>query len=218
MTLEVFVLSLLAVAAGLAITFAGFRLFLVLLPIWGLVAGFLAGSGAIALLAGEGYLATILGWGAGIVVGLLFALLSYLYWYGVILVAGGTIGYLLGVGLMGLLGVDGVLAFLVGAALALVLAIAVLVVNLPKYLVIAGSGVAGAATAVAGVMLLVGSVELSSLGDGPIAAVNGAGPLGWIAWVVLAAVGIASQVVTTRAMEVELRTEFERMHGAGSVA
>jgi hypothetical protein len=218
MTIQVLVVSLLAMTAGLAIAFAGLRLFLVLLPVWGLVTGFIAGAGAVTLLAGDGFLATILGWGAGIVVGLLFALLSYLYWYGVVLVTGGAIGYLLGVGIMSLLGIGGVLAFLVGAALAAVLAIAVAVVDLPRYLVIAGSGVAGAATAVAGVMLLVGNVGLAALGEGPIAVVNGAGPLGWIAWVVLAIAGIASQVQTTRSMEVQLRTEFQRRHGAGGVA
>ena len=46
-TIEGILLGLLAIAIGLAFAFYGFRLFLVLLPIWGFFAGFLLGANGI---------------------------------------------------------------------------------------------------------------------------------------------------------------------------
>jgi hypothetical protein len=177
-TIQVLVVSLLAVLGGLSICFVGYRLFLVLLPLWGLVTGFMAGASAVTLLFGDGFLSTVLGWGAGIAVGLVFAAFAYLYWYGVVIVVGGSIGYLLGVGLLGLVGIGGPIAFLAGVALGVVFAIVVAVLNLPKYVVVVASALFGANLVVAGV-------------------------------------GMGTQLQTSRSVDVELRREFEQRHGAG---
>ena len=80
-TIEGILLGLLAVAIGLAFCFYGFRVFMVLLPIWGFFAGFLLGANAMTALFGDAFLATATGWVVGFLLGLLFAVLSYLYYW-----------------------------------------------------------------------------------------------------------------------------------------
>ena len=53
-TIEGLLLGLLAVAIGLAFAFYGFRVFLILLPIWGFFAGFLLGANGVEYIFGDG--------------------------------------------------------------------------------------------------------------------------------------------------------------------
>ncbi len=86
--LSVLFVALFALIVGLAFCFAGYRVFLVMLPIWGFFAGFWLGAEVTTLLFGSGFLATTTGWVIGFVVGLLGAVLSYLlYFLGVALLA-----------------------------------------------------------------------------------------------------------------------------------
>jgi hypothetical protein len=94
MSIEGIVVGLLGVLLGAAFCFAGFRWFLLLLPIWGLFVGFTTGASAVALLLNEGFLASILGIVVGVALALVFALLSWFYWWGAILVVAGSLGYL----------------------------------------------------------------------------------------------------------------------------
>ena len=85
-TLQGLLLGALAIGIGLAFAFWGFRVFLILLPIWGFFAGFIFGANGVDYLLGDGFLATTTGWVVGFLLGLLFAVLSYLYsWVAVIL-------------------------------------------------------------------------------------------------------------------------------------
>ena len=61
-TLEGLLLGLLAIGIGLAFAFYGFRVFLILLPIWGFFAGFLVGANGMEYLFGDAFLATATGW------------------------------------------------------------------------------------------------------------------------------------------------------------
>jgi len=110
--------SLLALILGLAFCFGGYRIFLVMLPIWGFFAGFWLGAEVTTLLFGAGFLATTTGWIIGFIVGLLGAVLSYLFYtIGVALVAGGF-GWALGSGFMVALGFQGgILTFIVALVL-----------------------------------------------------------------------------------------------------
>ena len=53
------VMAILAVVIGLAFAFGGWRFFLVLLPLWGLVLGFSLGTEAMRALFGDGTFATV---------------------------------------------------------------------------------------------------------------------------------------------------------------
>ena len=87
MTLEGIILGLIAIAIGTAFTFWGFRFFLLLLPVWGFIFGFILGADAMTYIFGTGFLSEITSWVVGFVVGIVFAALSYLYyWFAVIFV------------------------------------------------------------------------------------------------------------------------------------
>jgi hypothetical protein len=96
MSLETLVIGLLALAVGAAFAFYGFKFFLLLLPVWGFFFGFLFGANAITLLFGDGFLATTSSWVVGFVVAILFAALSYLYYWFAIVWLGATAGYAAG--------------------------------------------------------------------------------------------------------------------------
>ena len=80
MSFEIFCMSMIALLVGLIIAFNGYRLFLVLLPIWGFFFGFGLGAQTIQALFGGGFLATTTSWVVGFVVALVFAVLSYLFY------------------------------------------------------------------------------------------------------------------------------------------
>lgn len=128
-------LGLFALLIGAVLLFSGYRLALILLPIWGFFAGFWAGAGAITALFGDGFLSTVLSWVVGFVIALLFAVLSYLYWYVAVVLLGASVGASLGSGLMALFGVDpGFLMGLVALLVAVVFAIGTMLLRVPKYL------------------------------------------------------------------------------------
>jgi hypothetical protein len=196
--------GLILLLIGLAFTFYGYRLFLVMLPIWGFFAGFWLGANALMLLFGDGFLATTTGWIVGFVVGLLVALLSYLFYFlGVALVAG-IIGYGLGAGLMGLFGLTGgLLVFIVGILFALVVIVLTLALNLQKYVVIALTALGGGVASIVAVLVMFGQLSLQMLreqGDA-IQAVASASMLWLVLALVLAIIGIVWQIRSNRTYE-----------------
>ncbi|MGD8586106.1 MAG: hypothetical protein PVJ75_12205, partial [Chloroflexota bacterium] len=80
MAFEYLCTTLIALFVGAAICFGGYRWFLILLPVWGFFFGFGLGAQSIQILLGVGFLATVSGWLVGFIVGLLFAVLSYLFY------------------------------------------------------------------------------------------------------------------------------------------
>ncbi len=205
MSIEGIIAGLIALGIGLLFAYYGFRLFLVLLPIWGFFAGFLLGAGAMTALFGEGFLVTVTSWVAGLVVGVLFAVLSYLYYWFAVIFVGASLGYMAGIGLMTLLGIgDGVLAFIVGVATAVAFAIVFIFLRVPKYLIIVATSFGGAFAAIAGLLLLLGLVPLSALSKGTIGAYVEHN-LSWVwvaAAVALGVVAIFFQTRTTGARDV----------------
>ena len=90
--------SLLQILIGLALCFAGFRVFVLILPLFGFFAGFLVTAQAIQELFGGGFLATTSSWVFGLVVGAVFAVASFLFYYAAIVILAGTVGSRLAVG------------------------------------------------------------------------------------------------------------------------
>jgi len=181
-SLEAIVLGLLALGIGLAFAFYGFRLFIILLPIWGFFAGFLFGAGAMTALFGEGFLVTVTSWVVGFIFALLFAALAYLYYWFAVVFLGASIGYSLGIGFMTWLNIgDGVLAFIVALVVAAVVALLFIMLRVPKYLILIATSYGGAFAAVSGLALILGRVPLEALQSGTVGAyVNDS--LSWI-WV-----------------------------------
>src|SRR5512136_75246 len=90
--------GLIGILFGLVLCFAGYRLFIILLPIWGFVFGLAFGVQSIQLLFGVGFLATVTSWVVGIIVGAIFAILSYLFYTLAVAIIAGSLGYGLAVG------------------------------------------------------------------------------------------------------------------------
>ena len=77
MGFELFCATLIALFLGAVILFGGYRLFLILLPIWGFFFGFGLGAHTVTLLFGQEFFATVTSWVVGFVVGvpdIIFAL------------------------------------------------------------------------------------------------------------------------------------------------
>lgn len=202
--ISVLFVALFALILGLAFCFAGYRVFLVMLPIWGFFAGFWLGAEATALIFGAGFLATTTSWVVGFVVGLVGALLSYLvYTLGVMILAG-IFGFALANGLMNALGFEsGLIVALVPLLGAVVLMVLAIPLNLQKYLIIAITAVGGANTIVLSGLLLLGQVSLDSLrGSGNAIAPVLQGSWFWLViWLVLAIAGFFVQFRLNRAYE-----------------
>ncbi|HRA36003.1 MAG TPA: DUF4203 domain-containing protein, partial [Acidimicrobiales bacterium] len=78
--MEDIVIGLIALIAGSVFCFSGYRAFRLIIPLWGAFTGFAVGAGAISAITGDALLAKPVGWIVGLVVGVVFALLAYLYY------------------------------------------------------------------------------------------------------------------------------------------
>jgi hypothetical protein len=180
---------------------AGYRFFLVMLPIWGFFGGLWLGAYAVTLILGTGFLATTTGLVVGFVVGIIGAVLSYLFYtVGVVIIAA-AFGGAVGSGIMSAIGFDpGLLLAIVTVISALVAAGLTLLLNLQKYVLIVLTAMAGAVLVVLAGMLAFGQITPAELQSGanliqPIFQ----GSWFWgIVWLVLTAMGVVVQLNANR--------------------
>ncbi len=198
-TIEGILLGLLAIAIGLAFCFYGFKVFLVLLPIWGFFAGFLLGAGGITALFGDAFLATATGWVVGFLLGLLFAVLSYLYYWIAVILLGGALGYQLTIGLLQWIGFtgDGWLAIILGLVVGAIFAVGFFVLHMPAILVIVSTAISGAYATMAGVVIGLGLIPVAGL-EGGVLGVHQDVELGWLSVVIGIVLAIAGAVYQSR--------------------
>ena len=137
----------------------------------------------------------------GFILGLIVAVLSYLFYFvGVAIVAAGF-GAALGAGLMSTIGFgDGLLPLIVAIVAALVVAGLTLVFNLQKYVIIAITAIGGANAVLLGPLLLFGLVSVESLK----LAGNSVRPIlanSWfwlVVWLIVAVASIVYQIRNNR--------------------
>jgi hypothetical protein len=210
--MEQFIIGILLVLIGLAACFFGLRFWFILLPIFGAVAGFWIGARAIQQLFGEGFLSTTTSWIVGILVAIGLALLSWFIWYAGAIITAGAVGALLFSGIVHALFTNpwGWALFIIALIGAVIFAVIALALNLPIYIVIVNTAIGGAALAIAGILVLMGTINIVELANGATIAVvdqarfHGAGWLWVIVEIVLAIVGIFFQlqsVASTRLPE-----------------
>ncbi|HEV8194328.1 MAG TPA: hypothetical protein VGP82_22995 [Ktedonobacterales bacterium] len=196
MFFQIVFVSLLQCLIGLGLCFAGFRLFVILLPVFGFFAGFLVTAQAIQELFGGGFLATASSWVFGFVVGVLFALVAYFFYYGAVVVLAVTVAYEFGVGIIAGVGVNsGFVQFIVGAVVALALAVAVVFLNLPRIIIVVLSALAGAGMILTGTLLALGRVSLVDLNLGLVGAFIRDSWLWSLVYLAIVAFGIAVQLL-----------------------
>ncbi|NLG72156.1 MAG: hypothetical protein GX495_08975 [Chloroflexi bacterium] len=156
-------ISLLIALVGLVLLLFGYRVFLMMLPVWGFLSGFWLGADLTALSLGSGCLGSLAGWLVGLALGLVSALLAQVYVEMYIGVIGAVIGYQIGSGLFAALGLGGLLAALAGLVLALVTAGFFYMFDFKRLLAMAVTAVYGASALILAALLLVGRVALNTL-------------------------------------------------------
>jgi hypothetical protein len=208
--MESLIVGIVLIVLGGAVAMYGTRLFYLLLPVWGFITGFVVGAQLLAALFGQGFLATVAGWGVGLVTGLVFAIIAGVwYWAAVVILAGG-LGWAVGTGVLAALGLaDGILPLAGGAVAAALFAIVAILIDAPTLLVAVLSAVGGAAYAIAGVLLVLGRIETGGLANGAVAALW-AFPVALAAWAIVAAIGLGYQLLEARARSTDLRERLSR--------
>lgn len=186
------VMGLLVGVLGLTLAFSGLRVFLFMLPIVGMVTGFFAGATLIHSWLGDGFLSTATGWIVGLVLGVLFALISYIWWYVGALMSAGASGALLLSGIFSAMGVNsGILLVSIGIVGAALFIFGAMILNLPVYVVLVNTAIVGAYMVVGGLMLIFGSKDLNDF-DWGIA--RAAATDKWYWWIILVAVAVAGML------------------------
>ena len=129
--------SLIALFFGFVLAFSGYRFFLVILPIWGFFWGFGLGAQTIQAIFGTAFLSDVTSWIVGFVVGVVFAVLSYLFYIAAVALLGASLGYALGTGIMlAIFPSLDILTWIVGIVVAVIFAIGVLALNLQKWIIL----------------------------------------------------------------------------------
>jgi hypothetical protein len=202
-----------ALLFGSALLFAGYRFFIVLLPIFGFFLGFVVGAQAIQNLFGDAFLSTVTSWVVGFIVALLFAVLAYVAYVFAVAIISFGLGYAVVEGLFQAIGVNpGFFVWLVAVIVGIIVAGAALVLNVQKLVVIVATAILGAGTIIATFLYLFGGVPETQIGQNPVRIALQASPFWTISFIVLAVLGIAFQLASTRSIEVE---SYNRMSELG---
>lgn len=195
--MDIFMGILLALM-GIVVATSGLRVFFFMLPIIGFVSGFFLGATLVDNLFGQTFLSTVTGWVLGFVLGVLFAAISYLWWYVGALLAAGASGALLFSGIFAAFGAGPVVMTSFAIVGAILFFVAALVLNLPVYIVLVNTAIIGAYMVIAGLLLTFGRVETGTESGGlGYGAASAAVQDSWFWWLVLvgvAIVGISSQL------------------------
>ena len=210
MTFELFCMALIGLAFGAAMVFGGYRLFLVLLPIWGFFFGFGLGAQTIQYIFNTGLLSDVTSWVVGFIVGLIFAVLSYLFYIFAVAVLSFSFGYGLVVGLWTAIGLDpGLISWVVGVIVGVVVAVAVIGLNIQKYAIILITAVAGTGVTVFTILAVVYGPLVTNLLESPVKTALDSSTLLLIFGLAVAAAGVVVQLRDTRDWEVETYNRME---------
>jgi|GEM_PF-1017161 len=190
--------ALLSAVIGLLLVFSGYRLGRLLIPLMGFMVGLSLGGAVIGDLAGEVFLGTLLGVVVGLTSGLLLALLAYFYYYIAVIIMTGGLGYWLGSGFILLLGFSpGALSVLVGIGIGILVGLAAIATDMPKYVLMVLTTFAGAVMTVGGIMLLFNQIPFDTYSY-TTARVALSNSFWWSAvGVVLFVAGLVAQIRTT---------------------
>jgi hypothetical protein len=199
--------GLIGLLFGTVLAFAGYRLFIFLLPVWGFFFGLALGAQTIQALFGDAFLATVTSWVVGFIVALIFAVLAYLFYLFAVAIIAGSLGYAVAVGLLTAIGLQmGFIVWLIGIIAAVALVIVTLVFNLQKWVIIIATAVLGSATVFGTIMLMFNPA--AKVMASPIKTLLSSSPLMAVLFLVVAGLGIYFQFVSTRTVTV---VEYNRM-------
>ena len=191
------IVAILTAGAGMLLCFFGYRLFLVMLSVWGFFTGLWFGEDGMAIVFGPGFFSSVTGWVIGFVLGLAVALFSYLFYFlGVALVAAGFGASLPG-GFLQALGFEpDFLTLVLVLSSAIMIAGLVLFLNLQKYVIVALTALGGANAVVLSILMLLGHVseETLPLTGSALSFFLQDSWLWGVPWLILAIAGFAAQL------------------------
>lgn len=194
--------SLIAFIFGLVLCFGGYRFFLLLLPIWGFFFGLVFGAQSMQMLFGAGFFAEVTSWVVGFVVGAVFAVLSYLFYFIAVALIAGALGYTAAVGVLLAIGLDmGFLVWIIGVVAAVALAFVTIRFNLQKWIIIIATSLLGAGV-ILGAFLILFAPHAMVL-ENPVKIALQQSPLLLITAIVVAILGIVAQVRINRSYTIE---------------
>jgi hypothetical protein len=197
--------GMIALLFGLVLAFAGYRLFLVLLPIWGFFFGFALGAQSIQALFGEAFLATITSWAVGFIVAVVFAVLAYLFYIAAVGIVSFSLGYSATIGLLTALGLPllgGFIAWLIAVVVGVALAFVVLRFNIQKLVIEFATAFLGAG-AIVGVFVLLFGGPAAQVLENPVKFVLNNSPFWLIVFLVVGIAGFVLQYMHNRSWELQ---------------
>jgi hypothetical protein len=192
------VVGIAAIVIGGVFCFWGYFAMRIVIPIWGFFAGFMLGAGATAFFDDSEFLSTVLGWILGLFIGLLFALIAYLFYEIAVVLAFAGIGFTFGSGLMAALNIDwNWFVIIVGVAVGILFGIFAAVAQLPMAILVVFSTIAGALTMTAGLMLVFNALDTEDFSNDAIVDLIDDD---WWWWVIAFALAIAGMVAQMKAI------------------
>jgi len=195
---------------GLILCFAGYRLFLFLLPVLGFVFGLAFGAQTMQVLFGTSFLSSVTSWTAGLIIGVAFAVSSYLFYMVAVAIVAGSMGYSVAVGALMAIGLPlGALVWLTGIAAAIVLVEATFHLDLQKWVIIVATGILGAESLILSIGVMI--YPYADMLANPVQVVLKASPLTVAIGIVAAVLGIVAQIRQNRHYTLE-RYDHWRSH------
>jgi Domain of unknown function (DUF4203) len=203
-----------ALLFGLMLCFGGYRLFLVVLPIWAFFFGFGLGAQAVMTISpNDAFLATLSSWVVGFIVAAVCAMMAYLYYLLAVGVLSFSLGYLGSAALLMALGLPlagGAIAWMSTVLVGMGLAFVVLRFNIQKWAIEFATAFLGAGVIVGMFVLLFGGSTAQAL-QNPVRYVLSNSPFWVIVFLILGVAGFVLQGVHNRNWE--MRT-YKRLASA----
>ena len=193
-----FLIGIIAIVCGLAICFAGLRLWFILLPIFGFLIGFSLAATAVASLWDDHvFLAGTSAVIAGLITGIIFALIAYFWWYFGVILAAGFVGASLASGFGQAINIDADwLLFLFALVGGILFVAAAFLLALPVFIVIVNSAIGGGVIIISGLLLIFNRINYEDLGYGTAWAAISDSWWWIVVLIVLAAAGIFIQMMS----------------------
>jgi hypothetical protein len=209
------VVGIIIILIGALFCFRGWLAMRIVIPIWGAFAGFLLGAGLIQGWTGDGFLSTSFSWIIGFVFAIAFFFLAYLYFEVSVVVAMAFIGFAVGVAVMSAIGVTwNWLLIVVGLVVGLALAGLAIATDLPMGVLTVVSAFGGASAITAGMMLILGTVNLDDFDNGVTTKdLISDNPWWYVFYLGLAIVGIVVQLAFAAKVDQTLRDSWSQSGG-----
>lgn len=197
--------GMIALLFGLVLAFAGYRLFLFLIPIWGFFFGFGLGAQTImAISPNDAFLATVTSWVVGFIVAAVFAVLAYLFYIFAVALISASLGYTATVALLTAIGMQfGFIVWAAGLAVGVILALVVLRFNIQKWIIEFATAFLGAGVIVGVFLALFGKLPMADIVQKPVSVALQASPLWMLIFIVVGILAFAAQVTNNRQWEVK---------------